>query len=244
MHRDRMELKIAVMPEDFLLVYGLYANAESRIATDDIAKSAEQHKKYLLEGLIVRDADGNRLAGKVVKVEMPTLAADGLPVEDLMATTIVYHLEYPLPQPPSQLTFQQHFGGEAFAMPAMVNLVVTREGLPPESPVEIPGVENVETIAFDWNETSRTVTGDYAETMAREEAQRKQDLGIASYAATYTFVYIQNEEVRVEILMPLLTLETWQPVPRTNADFLEVSEQLAARGPLENFFTQTKRIEN
>ena len=47
-HRDRMEMKIAVMPEDFLLVYGLYANAQSRIATDDIAKSAEAHKKFLL----------------------------------------------------------------------------------------------------------------------------------------------------------------------------------------------------
>ena len=62
-------------------------------------------------------------------------------------------------------------------------------------------------------------------------------MGITSYSATYTFVYIQNEEVRVEILMPLLTLEMWQPVARTNGDFLEVAEQLAARGPLEKFFT-------
>ena len=76
-HRDRMEMKIAVMPEDFLLVYGLYANAQSRIATDDITKSAEKHKKFLLDGLIVRDADGNRLEGKVVNIEMPTLPADG-----------------------------------------------------------------------------------------------------------------------------------------------------------------------
>ena len=62
-------------------------------------------------------------------------------------------------------------------------------------------------------------------------------MGISSYSATYTFVYIENEEVRVEILMPLLTLEMWQPVARTNPDFLEVSEQIAARGPLEKFFT-------
>ncbi len=62
-------------------------------------------------------------------------------------------------------------------------------------------------------------------------------MGITSYSATYTFIYIQNEEVRVEILMPLLTLEMWQPVARANADFIEVSEQGAARGPLENFFT-------
>src|ERR1035441_2302032 len=87
-HRDRMEMKVAVMPEDFVLVYGLYANAQSRIATQDIAKSAEKHRKYLLDGLIVRDADGSRLPGKVVNIEMPALPAEGQIGTDLMAKKI------------------------------------------------------------------------------------------------------------------------------------------------------------
>src|ERR1017187_4719936 len=168
-HRDRMEMKVAVMPEDFLLVYGLYANAQSRIAIEDIAKSAEKHRKYLLDGLIIREADGNRLAGKVVKIDMPALPAEGLPVTDLMATTIVYHLEYPLSKLPSHLTFQQRFGGDSIAIPSIAELVVTREGLHPEPAVCIPGDESGITIAFDWNEISRPVTADYAETKAREE---------------------------------------------------------------------------
>jgi hypothetical protein len=241
-HRDRMEVKLAVMPEDFLLVYGLYADAQSRIATEDITKSARKHEKFLVDGLIIRDADGNRLTGKVVGIEMPTLPVEGLPVTDLMATTIVYRLEYPLVKPPTHLTFQQHFGGDAFTIPAVMDLVVTREGLTPEPSVGIPGDENVQTIAFDWNETSRPVTGDYAETKEREEEKRKQSMGFSSYSATYSFAYIQDAEVRVEILMPLLTLETWQAVARTNADFIEVSEQLAARGPLERFFTEQNEL--
>lgn len=241
-HRDRMDMEIAIMPEDFLLVYGLYADSESRISTADISRSAEKHKKYLLDGLIVRDTAGNRLAGKVLKMDMPDLPTNGLPVTDLMATTIVYHLEYPLSKSPTHLTFQQHFGGDAFAMPAIVSLEVTREGLPPEPMVRVPGDENVVTIAFDWNEKGRAVTGDYAEEKAREEKKRKQELGITSYSATYTFIYIRNDEVRVEILMPLLTLEMWQPVARTNADFLDVSEQRAARGPLERFFTSQNEV--
>src|SRR5271166_5564192 len=60
-------------------------------------------------------------------------------------------------------------------------------------------------------------------------------MGLTSYSATYAFVYIQNEEFRVALLMPLLTLEMWQPVARTNADFIGVSEQIAARGTLETF---------
>ncbi len=207
-----------------------------------LSKSAERHKKYLLDGLIVRDADGNRLEGRVVKTEMPALPAEGLSVTDLMATAIVYHLEYPLAQPPAHLTFQQHFGGDAMVIPSIVNLLVTREGLPPEPPRNIPGDENVQTFSFDWNETARAVTGDYAEAQAREEEKRQQEMGIASYSATYTFVYIQNQEVRVEILMPLLTLEMWQPVARTNRDFIGVSEQGAARGPLEQFFTEQNEL--
>jgi hypothetical protein len=138
-----------------------------------------------------------------------------------MATTIAYHFEYPLAKKPTHLTFQQHFGGEAMLIPAIVDLVVTREGLPPEPSVRIPADENVETVAFDWNETSRARTGDYAEVKAREEEKRKQNMGVTSYSATYT----------------LLTLEMWQPVARTNKDFIEVPEQSRARDLLENFFT-------
>jgi len=236
-HRDKMEVKIAVMPEDFLLVYGLAANPQSRLAAADIVKCAELHKKFLLDGLIARDADGNRLVGKVVRVEMPPLPEEGLPVSELMATTIQYHLEYPLNRPPTHLSFQQNFGGKGMMIPALVTLVVTREGLPPEPEVRVPGEEGVETVAFDWNETSRPATSDYAAARARQEQKRKQNMGISSYSATYTFVYIENEEVRVEILMPLLTLEMWQPVARATPDFLDVPEQVAARPVLEKFFT-------
>jgi hypothetical protein len=236
-HRDRLEMKIAVMPEDFLPVYGLYVNSKSRVASADITNSAGKHKKYVLDGLIVRDADGNRLEGKVVQTQVPELPAEGMLVTDLMSTTIVYSLEYPLAKPPTHLSFQHRFGGTAAVIPAMVDLAVTRDGLPPEPAVRIPGDENVVTIAFDWNETSRPAPAGDAEEKAREEAQRQQNMGIGSYSATYTFVYIKNQEVRVEILMPLLTLETWQPVARANRDFLEVPEQAAARAALEGFFT-------
>lgn len=236
-HRDRLEMKLAVMPEDFLLVYGLSANAESRLAKDDLLKSAEKHKQFLLDGLIIRDTEGNRLVGKVTGVQIPPLPPEGLPVTELMATTLVYQVEYPLAHPPSHLTFQQNFGAGSMPIPAIVTLVLTREGLPAESPLRVPGEESVLTVALDWKETASSTAPDYAAAKAREEEKHKQDMGISSYAATYTFVYIANEEVRVEILIPLLTLETWQPVGRTNRDFLEVSEQVAAREPLEKFFT-------
>ncbi len=241
-HRDRMEVSIAVMPEDFLAVYGLFANGQSRISTNDIAVSAEKHTQYLLDGLVVRDAEGNRLAGRVLSVDLPILPAAGLPVMDLMATTIVYHVEYPLAKPPTHLTFKQHFGGDSVVIPSIVYLEVRREGLPPEPRFQIPRHDTGVTIAFNWNEQSRPMANETAAILAHEEEQREEAMGISSYSATYTFVYIQNEVVRVELLMPLLTLETWQPVPRTNADFIAVDEQQAARGTLEKFLTAQNKL--
>jgi hypothetical protein len=234
-HRDRIDLKIQVMPEDFMLKYGLFADAQDRISRADIEQSAEKHKKFLLGSLVIRDADGNALSGRITSLVIPTLPAQGLVTADLMSTSVTYGIEYPLLKPPTHLTFQET-GGQDMPVPAILTLTVTREGLPPEPDLTLSGEGNVETVAIDWSEASRPATGDYAERKAREEQKSRQEMGITSYAATYTFIYIQNEEVRVEILMPLLTLETWLPIARTNKDFLEVTEQEAARTPIEKFF--------
>ena len=240
-HRDKIDLKIEVMPEDFVMMYGLFADAQDRISKADIEQSAEKHKKYLLGSVVIRDDDGNALNGRVTGVTIPALPALGLLTADLMSTTVTYRVEYPLAKPPGHLTFQMS-GGQEMPVPAVLSLEVAREGLPPEPVISLTGEGNVQTIAFDWSEKAQPVAGDYAQMKAREEQKRRQEMGITSYAATYTFVYIQDQEVRVEILMPLLTLETWLPVARANKDFLEVAEQEAARDPIEKFFTSRNEM--
>ena len=64
-HRDQIDLRIAVMPEDFMLMYGLYADAQDRISKADVQQSAQRHKEFLLRNLVIRDTDGNALSGRV-----------------------------------------------------------------------------------------------------------------------------------------------------------------------------------
>ena len=109
MHRDKVELTIKVRPEDILLSAGMTLIIADRIEKAVIVKGAEAHKKFLLDGLILSDSDGRRLAGKVAKVELFAVPKAGIPLEDLMAKTAVYHLEYPLARPPARLGFRQHF---------------------------------------------------------------------------------------------------------------------------------------
>jgi hypothetical protein len=68
-------------------------------------------------------------------------------------------------------------------------------------------------------------------------------MGIDSYASVFSFIYVEDHEVRIEILMPLLTVETWLDVERADRDFLEVSEQDMARAKLEAFFCSHNKVE-
>ena len=55
--------------------------------------------------------------------------------------------------------------------------------------------------------------------------RREALLGVTSYSATYAYLYLEPREIRFEILVPLLTLETWLPLQREEADYLSVAEQ-------------------
>ena len=228
-HRDKIELKVAVLPEDALLSAGTYKIVSGWVTKANILKGVEVHPKLLLDGLVILDEDGHRLTGKITKVDLPPLTDAGILVDDLLATTIVYHIEFPLAKPPARLSFQHHFNAQTFAMPVIAQLTVTREGLTSSTMMQIPEGSNAETVAFDWTETA----GAGGTTVTTR---------LPMFDVTDTFLYIQNEEVRIEILMPLSRLETWLPVKRANPEILEPLEQVVAHTALEKFFTAQNEL--
>jgi hypothetical protein len=225
-HRDKLDITFRVLPEDVLLSAGSVSFMAGRVAKADILKGAETHPKVLLDGLTILDEDGRRLTGQVTGVDLPTITGDSIPVDVLLSTTVVYRVEYPLAKPPARLGFWQHFNTATSPMPVMTVLTVTREGLNSSTMMQVPDGANPETVAFDWTETATSSTGTVT-TVTQ----------LASFDVTDTYLYIQNEEVRVEILMPLATLETWFPIKRANPEILEPLEQVVIRTDLEKFLT-------
>jgi hypothetical protein len=185
--------------------------------------------------LVLSDAAGRRLIGKVTKVELFAVPEAGIPLEDLMSKTAIYHLEYPFAKPPASLGFRQCFNTGTFTMPVVVQMTVTREGSTSATTIPVPESEEAERVTFDWSQTSAPATAGAADRPAPPKP--------AALDAAEAFVYIQNDEVRVEILMPLTTFETWQPVPRSNREFLAIAEQTAARAGLEAFFTAHNELQ-
>jgi hypothetical protein len=229
--RDRLELTLRVLPEDVLFSAGPINVVTGRIAKADVLRGIQAHPGYLLDGLIILDDDGHRLSGKVTSIDLPPLIDDTILMDNLLATSIVYRVEYPLAKPPTRLSFRQHFNVSINPTPVMTVLTVTREGLNSSTMMQVPDGENSETVAFDWTEASTSSTGTVTTVTP-----------LSSFDVTDTYLYIQNEEVRVEILMPLTTLETRFPIKRANPEILEPLEQVKPRLELEKFFASQNEL--
>jgi len=58
-----------------------------------------------------------------------------------------------------------------------------------------------------------------------------------------SYVYIEDYEVRIEILIPFFLFEKWVPMARKNRDFLEIEEQESLKKPAEIFFKKYNPLE-
>ena len=235
--REKVTVRLEVFAEDLFIFHGMSPNEDNYLEPGDLADAAEKHKQFLLESFLVLDIDGERLTGGVKGVKRADLEPEGLHMADLMAYSIFYELEYKLEKPPEFLTFMTRFGGENAALPSVMEVNVKQEGAGVPQAAKLEAAQPF-TVRLDWDNPPLSLTASQEEWNRWASTTRKETLGITSYSSIYSFIYITDDEVRHEILIPLLTLETWFPIERQEKEFLEVEEQEAARGKIEEFFSQ------
>jgi hypothetical protein len=240
--RETMTVAIEVFLEDLFLFHGLEPDAQNRLALADLQQGMEKHKGFLSRGFIVRNVEGERIDGRIVDVVVGELPPGGIDVRELMNHTITYVLQYKFAQAPDFLTLEQRFGGGKSAIPAFVTASVKQEGGAPEPDAELPYGEAY-SFRFVWDRPPLSADASEEERKNWFAERQKEQLGITDFSATYSFLYIDDFEVRHEILMPLKTLEQWLRLKRRDDAFLEVDEQEAARGPVEEFFAAGNPVE-
>jgi len=238
---EAIAARIEVMCEDFVMLNGYTPDRDNYISRADLLAGADKHGQLLLRDFMIRDRDGQLLTGKVASVEPPVVPERGVPVEDLMRFKAVYHLLYPVAKPPEYLTFQERIGSsKGVFLPSVLQLTVKPAGAEPLPPVALTGEGEVQTYEFDWSGTGRRAPG--AAKAGAADNPAPANMGIESYGSIYAFMYIEPAEVRVEVLMPLLTLEGWLEVPRKDPNFLEVAEQQAALPGVKEFFRGRNKV--
>lgn len=240
--RDKVVISMQIYVEDLYFFQKLEPDKENIVSADKIKKAIEQHKQFLLDRLIVRDINGEKLKGKVVSVDDSSIKPQGVAMSDLMLFTLVFQIEYPLATPPEFLTFSQQLVDSNAGFPAMVQFNLKQEGSETPYAVSMKPREP-QTIRFSWDNPPLAPDASEADWQKWLKERREETLGITSYGTIYSFLYIEDFEVRHEILIPLATLESFFTLERKDDDFLSVAEQDASRETIEQFFAKANPIE-
>lgn len=240
-NRDKLKVSIELFVEDLFLFHNLVPTDENFLRPDDLRGAMEKHKAFLLERFTVRDADGNLIPGTVVKIDECAIGEKGIPMTDLMAHSLVYHIEYPMPPGGEFLTLSQSLGTTQFGFPAIMLLRLKQEGS------DVPYVAEMRTnephtVRLDWEHPPLSPEASEKEWEDWDAKRREKALGITSYSSVYSFLYIEDHQVRHEVLVPLLTLEGSVPIERREPDFLDVDEQDKAMEAIAAYFQKANPI--
>ena len=240
--REQATAKIQVFLEDLFLFHNLKPNDQDFLEPDVIQRGIELHQRFLAERFLMRDVTGEPLPGKFVGVDDFQLPDEGVPLAELMAHTLTFELQYEFPSPPEFLTISQRFTDEKALFPAEMQLVLKQEGAETAHTVEMRA-DDVEHIRLDWELPPLSAEASAEEREQFVIQQKEVALGITSYSSVYSFLYIDDHDVRHEILIPLLTLEESVLIARDEDEFLDLAEQAVARQQVEAFFSTGNPVE-
>jgi hypothetical protein len=240
--RERVTVHLEVYLEDLFLFHDLQLNEQDFLEPDIIERGIGKHRDFLLERFLVRDAIGESLAGRCTEVKRFEMQSEGVPLAESMAHKLTFVFEYLTADPPEFLTFSQHLVDDKLLLPAEMQLWVRQENAEePDQHLLYPDAPH--SVRFDWQHPPLSPEASEQQRQQWHQQQKEATLGITSYSAVYSFLYIDDHEVRHEILIPLATLEDSVLIARAGDAFLEVAEQDAAREQIAAFFTAGNPLE-
>lgn len=238
---ERLTVRLRVFLEDLYLFHELEPAVAEFLDPAAIERGLKLHEKFLRQRFVIRDIDGTQLDGRLVAIDRSDVPAEGVPLSDLMAHRVTFELEYNVASP-EFLTFSHQFTDEEGMLPSEMRLSVKPENSEEAHTVLLrPG--DVETVRFDWSLPPLPAAASRAQREAWEKRQKEQTLGITSYGSVYSFLYIEDHEVRHEILIPLLTLERSVLIARDADDMFDLAEQDAARQQIAAYFRSGNPVE-
>ena len=240
---DEVLVELRVMLEDLVLFHSLKADAKTIFNAKDLREAAVKHDKFLLKYFSLRDADGKLLKGEVDRRDLAAIPDEGVPQAELMKRHAIFLMRYvPAKEKPKFLTVLQQFGGTKSVIPSVMDFMVLQKGIWTDKPTQLQH-GRPHTIALDWENPPTQAPKNWRELRKKREEEMQQRLGITSYTGLYSYIYLNDREVRHEILVPLLTFEKWVPVKRKNPEFLEVEEQEAVRKLIGDWFREHNPVE-
>lgn len=241
----KAEVTMNILVADLVIYQGLKPKNEGTYYEyDETISAAEKHEEFILNYFFIRDGDGNLVKGKKVSTDTSSLdrkKGSGIHPVEVMRYAIIYKFEYEFSTPPGALNFSHIFGGSENVQPETLELLIYRDGILVEAPAKIgPKVPHVLTI--DWTKPAPPLPNDWKERKRLAEKALLESLGMPQFSGVYSHLYIEDSEIRHEILLPLVILETLITIDKKDPDFVEVSEQVASRAKIEKYFKENHPV--
>ena len=234
---DHLQVELRILVEDLVLYHQLKADGEQTVSRENLMTASELHRSFLKQYFRVFLKDGEPLPGEITEVDLSEIPETGVRLDQVMELGVYYYFHLPMEQQPDYLTFTQQFGGSDAPVPSVMDLILLQKGARLDFPVQI-GPRSPHSIALDWENPPRNDRIYWKERREWMKQRREALLGVTSYSATYAYLYLEPREIRFEILVPLLTLETWLPLQREEADYLSVAEQDVMEKVLPGFLQE------
>ena len=237
---DRTDVQLQVLVEELTLHYPVSANGDGIFPADELRKHAEQHADFLKRDLLLLDGKGNRLKCLSTGTEAEAIADEGVAQTALKNLSVKYRFQFGPVGDTGFVTVSQAFGGADAILPSIMDCMVMQAGVLADAPAQLLSKQSL-TVKIDWASPPKPLKN-WRELRLLREKRVQEQLGIASYGGLYSFIYVTPHEVRHEVLVPLLTLESWVKLKRRDPDFLDVEEQIAARPDIEAFFSERNPV--
>lgn len=234
----KLTMRLTCFAEDLELLQGVEPYEETgKYDNQELAEGTEDHAQYLLEKILIMDANGDPYKGIVTNIKGFEVPDEGIAAGQLMNFTMSYVIEYKFETPPEFITVEQKMIAEGALLPTELDLKGKQAGSD-ASFGKIMKPEMPETYQFDWeNVPPDTEAGDEVWEQWLEK-QREKNLGIESYSSVYSFIYITRREVRQEVLMPIASLSTFIDIESKDGRFLTIAEQDELKPKIEALFSQ------
>ncbi len=241
-HVDKtgVTVELSVLAEDLVLYYSVKASDEGVFPAQPLRTAANRHQEFLLKDLTLRDEEGNRLSGTLERIDAGSISDDGVPQTDIKQKSVTYRFQFAVKKPLRFLTVTQRFGGNDAVLPSIMDCMILQNEALIEKPQTLLAGQPL-TVKLDWENPPKK-PANWRELREQRQKRLKERLGIASYSGLYSFIYITDYQVRHEILVPLLTLESWLPIERKQPEFLSVDEQQQAAKNIARFFRKHSQV--
>ena len=234
--KTRTTMKLTCFAEDLELLQGVEALETGIYDSEELLDAVKDHARYLAKRIEILDATGDPVTPKITQIIDFKIPDEGIKSGQLMQYVMGFVFEYEHESPPEFLTFRQNMVADGALLPSELKILLKQAGSDtPYTHMMKPGVP--QTFRFDWESPLLAPDAAQEDWESWFAEQREKTLGIDSYSSTYSFIYINNHEVRHEVLIPLATLAALIDFDRADERFLDIAEQDVARKKIEAWFS-------